>query len=611
LQGLITDNSHLTFNQMTNGTYASIISGTGDVTKAGTGSVTFSGANTYTGNTNVNAGTLALTGSVTSNTSVASGATLTGTGTITGDLTNSGTLTPGTAGTTSGVLTVNGNYTNNANSTVQIKVDNVGMGNNNSIAVTGATHTAALSGGTVNVDATSGFIIGHQYNFLTADGGITGAYSGATVNGTNNFLTAILGRNGNTEFVEIVSNFVNVGETTNQRNVGRYIDQILPGVSSGSDLSNVLNSIQALPMPEAAAALEQLSGDIHGTLGQIDIQTTNLVIYQVAQRLRSATFCPGGCLSVCDGRAQRPDGARIALVGCGPDGEPEFADGCDDCGPQWSGWVQGFGMGGAAKSDGNAPGVNYASGGTIAGIERWVDDCHLLGFYGGYVGTDVQGTFDRHSSINGGDFGAYLMLDDGFSYYTLLGGFEFDGFATNRLLQFADVNRTATSDYFGWENYYYLERGFSFESCNSVLQPFAALQYIYLRQNSFVESGANSIDLAGGGVPTNSLRSILGARAQYAIYNGRGRRVLPEVHALWLHEFLDSNTIVRATFSPVPTGSSGFTAQGLDLGRDWALVGANLTWEMLGGWSMFVNGDIQTNAQTTFYVGSGGIGCQW
>jgi len=40
-------------------------------------------------------------------------------------------------------------------------------------------------------------------------------------------------------------------------------------------------------------------------------------------------------------------------------------------------------------------------------------------------------------------------------------------------------------------------------------------------------------------------------------------------------------------------------------------IGANLTWEMLGGWSMFVNGDIQTNAQTTFYVGSGGIGCQW
>src|SRR5262245_48465727 len=132
-----------------------------------------------------------------------------------------------------------------------------------------------------------------------------------------------------------------------------------------------------LPSNEAAAALEESGGDSHGTLRHVGIGTTNLVIYEVAQRLRSAAFCPGGALCVADGRAKRPDGAKIALVGCGPDGEPEFADACDDCGPHWSGWVQGFGMGGAAKSDGNAPGINYSSGGTIAGIERWVDDCHL------------------------------------------------------------------------------------------------------------------------------------------------------------------------------------------------------------------------------------------
>jgi outer membrane autotransporter protein len=606
--GNVTDNGTLIINRSGSVAVANVISGTGALTLSGSGTVNLSAANTYMGPTNVNTGTLNLTGSVTSNTTVASGATLTGIGSILGahNLVNSGNLTPGTAGTPNGTLSVGGTYTNNANSNVNLTVNSAG--DVNKLAVTGA---ATLNGGTVNVNTAAGFQNGFHYNFLTANGGITGDYSPTVVvnGGMNNFIKAMLGRSGNTEFVVLESLFSTIGTTTNQRHVGHYLDQIASGASG--DLQTVLGAISMLPTDEAAAAFEQLSGDIHGTLGQIDIQTTNLVIYQVAQRLRSATFSPGGCLAVCDGRAQRPDGAKIALVGCGPDGEPEFADACDDCGPQWSGWVQGFGLGGAAKSDGNAPGVNYASGGTIAGIERWVDDCHLLGFYGGYVGTDVQGTFDRHSSINGGDFGAYLMLDDGFSYYSLLGGFEFDGFATNRALQFDDVNRTATSNYFGWENYYYLERGFSFESCNSVLQPFAALQYIYLRQNSFVESGANSIDLAGGGVPTNSLRSILGARAQYAIYNGKGRRVLPEVHALWLHEFLDSNTIVRATFSPVPTGSSGFTAQGLDLGRDWALVGANFTWEMLGGWSMFVNGDIQTNAQTTFYVGSGGIGCQW
>ena len=159
------------------------------------------------------------------------------------------------------------------------------------------------------------------------------------------------------------------------------------------------------------------------------------------------------------------------------------------------------------------------------------------------------------SGINGGQFGGYFFMDDGFSYYTALGGLEFDGYSTSRLLDFDDVNRTAVSNYDGWQSFAYLERGFSFQSCMSVFQPFVAIQYIYLRQNSFTESGADSVDLAGGGATANSLRSMLGARWQYAMMNRNGLRTLPELHALWMHEYLDSNTSVSEQFSPTPTGS--------------------------------------------------------
>ena len=60
LQGDITNNSAVVFSQSTNGTYSDVISGTGTMTKSDVGTVTFSGANTYTGNTTVSAGTLAL-----------------------------------------------------------------------------------------------------------------------------------------------------------------------------------------------------------------------------------------------------------------------------------------------------------------------------------------------------------------------------------------------------------------------------------------------------------------------------------------------------------------------------------------------------------------------
>ncbi|MGC3988773.1 MAG: AI-2E family transporter [Chthoniobacteraceae bacterium] len=103
--------------------------GTALLTKNGTGTLTLSGSNSYTGATTVNAGTLKITGSLTATASVTtasggtlslsggtitsgvtiqSGGTLTGNGTITGNLSNAGTVSCGTGSN----LVVNGNITN-------------------------------------------------------------------------------------------------------------------------------------------------------------------------------------------------------------------------------------------------------------------------------------------------------------------------------------------------------------------------------------------------------------------------------------------------------------------------------------------------------------------
>ena len=92
-------------------TFAGVIrdgsgSGTLGINKAGTGALTLSGTNTYTGATNISAGSLNLTGSLAAGSTVSIGGsgTLRGTGTASGAVNISGAINPGSAGV--GTLTI-------------------------------------------------------------------------------------------------------------------------------------------------------------------------------------------------------------------------------------------------------------------------------------------------------------------------------------------------------------------------------------------------------------------------------------------------------------------------------------------------------------------------
>ncbi|HRZ86294.1 MAG TPA: autotransporter-associated beta strand repeat-containing protein [bacterium] len=75
--GNITDNANLTIDQTVYGELASIISGTGSLTKAGIGMVKLTGSNSYTGGTSISGGTLAGTPStIKGNVSTSSGTAL-------------------------------------------------------------------------------------------------------------------------------------------------------------------------------------------------------------------------------------------------------------------------------------------------------------------------------------------------------------------------------------------------------------------------------------------------------------------------------------------------------------------------------------------------------
>ena len=96
-----------TGNDNTSTTFSGAISGTGGLTKTGSGTLLLTGTSNYTGATTVNAGTLSVNGSIASSAlTVNAGGTIGGNGTIGNTTINGGTLSPGNS---IGTLTVQGN----------------------------------------------------------------------------------------------------------------------------------------------------------------------------------------------------------------------------------------------------------------------------------------------------------------------------------------------------------------------------------------------------------------------------------------------------------------------------------------------------------------------
>jgi len=110
--GDVKDNGTLAFDRSDDINFAKTVTGTGGLIKVGNGILTLTGANDYTGTTQVKAGSLFVDGDQSAAigaTTVASGAILGGKGTLGGDVTvaDGATLAPGSNGAV-GTLTING-----------------------------------------------------------------------------------------------------------------------------------------------------------------------------------------------------------------------------------------------------------------------------------------------------------------------------------------------------------------------------------------------------------------------------------------------------------------------------------------------------------------------
>ncbi len=615
----------LTTDSTANTAFGGSLSGNGVFVKEGSGTLNLTGDSSgFSGQTAVNAGRLAINGAINSDVTVNSSGELGGGGTIGGNVVNNGTLA---VGNSIGALTVGGNATFNPGSTTVVEI------RPSSTPVAGVDHdlitadSATINGGTVSVRGADGaYTHGTEYAFLHTYGPLTGAFD--AINDDLAFFDAQLGYNSNYAFFRLIANstdFASVAGSANQRSVGQAID--LNSQGANGEFGALLDEFRPMTHAQVQYSLSQLDSSVSGSGQQVGIQGTSQLFGVLSNHLRgsmspgmgSSGFATGGLVSGASPSNMNPD-SPIALAsyqeGASRSTHSASGDGLGSVQrvrrlPSWMGWTTGYGLGGSARNDGNSDGIGYGLGGVTFGIEKFIDESLRVGFFGGYVGSQVTTDItNQRRSTNGGNFGTLLTQASGMHYGIAMGGFQFDGISSERNIQIGNLNATARGKTDGWQGFAYGERGLNLQmSSRTILRPFGGLQYVYARQNGFTETGAGVTNLIVDGNDTHSLRSLLGSELEFGARPLRNMRITPQLRAIYMHEFLDTNTLVNSQFAGV--GGSGFATTGLDMGRDWGIVGAGLASQVSDRWSLSSDYNTQFNDRQVYHVGSGTVSYVW
>jgi len=336
-----------------NGVINSLV-GPGTINKIGAGVLTFLNASpSFTGTTNINAGTLAIgdvthpaasLGNSSSVMNVNSSGTLSGYGSVGGNVVNDGTVYPG-SGASVGILSIGGTYTQQSGGTYAVQVTQAGT--NDILAIT---DTATLAGTLAINDIGTGFLAGHTYQLLTASslGGTT--FSGVDLNGLSShpFVTTTVTYPGNDE-VDLVMSlnnaaFASASVTPNQQSVANYL--LVTGGTPGTQaLLSTLTTNAAFQ-----AAMDQISGATYANQTVAIAHVGNWFERELDNRLLAFPSCSQPCC-IC------------------PNGMLNY----ENCNQARGGWISAYGGEDDIHSD-QVSGLTTDMGGVAAGYE-WPFNC--------------------------------------------------------------------------------------------------------------------------------------------------------------------------------------------------------------------------------------------
>ncbi|WP_370677862.1 autotransporter domain-containing protein [Pleomorphomonas sp. PLEO] len=525
-------------------TMAQVISGSGSLTKAGAGTLNVTGTqNTYTGQTFVEGGRLAVNGSIATSvlTTVGDGGTLGGNGTV-GNLVvaSGGKVAPGNS---IGQLNVAGNVTLQNGSVYEAEVDTAGHAD-----LLKATGSITIdSGARLSLAANSNYRLFTNYELLSAPAGVSGQFDSIVSDFA--FLSPDLVYSASGISFKVNRNglgFASAGTTRNRVAAAGGIESL----GSGNALYDAVLSLNAAT---ADQAFRQVSGEIYPSIVGALAEDSRFVRDAVEQRLSSTKAV-----------ARAADQAGQATS-------------------DYQAWSQGFGSKGSTDGSG-VDALDRRTGGLLMGADGVLSDKLRLGFFGGYG----RSSFSEDGSSASANADNYLL---GFYGSTALdavrlsfgGSFALSSIKADRDVAFSSFTDSLHSDYTAATAQLFGEAAYRVDLGEAMIEPFAGLAQVHVSTDGFREQGgaaALSVDDNGYDLTYTNI----GLRAATSV-DINGITVHLKGEAAWRHAFGD----VTPETSMALSGGSAFDVKGASAARDTAVVKAGIDVDLTKDSTVFVN----------------------
>ncbi|MCX5794808.1 MAG: autotransporter domain-containing protein [Elusimicrobia bacterium] len=523
----------------------------------GGGTIILSGANTYTGGTYVNGGTLRL------------GAD--------------------NAVSTAGGLTVNSGGTFDMSGFNQAVASYAGAGTLSMTQPSGLTNFLTVNG---NSDLSGGTLVVKLAPQLVANGATFRPVRAAFVTGTlptvvspAAFLMTPTYAGADLKLTVSFVPFSHSAVNPNQTAIGDSLEALRTNPTG--DAATVIGELYTLDAAQLRAALDQIGPISLAAMGSLGLAGSGVQGAALGQRLNALAdgTAPDGVTNyTVSGRMDVPGGPLLAYAG---DDLNSLDLGAARQGPAsnspWGFYASGVASTGrlseATSSSGLQPGYAFNTGGLMAGGDYRLNRNLAVGGSAGYlhghasVYAPGSGTVDNNSAR----YGVYATSYNETARASLYLGGASDFFSTRRGIQFGQISRVATASPQGAEFNLAASASFDLKAKAwglGTFSPFAGLDYNRLMIGSFQESGADTLDLSVAPQTAQSLQSSLGLR-----YSDRLQwdscTVLPYLSLGWRHEFEDQSHPIEAQLAS-GVGSVFSVATGR-FARDGTLFGTGFS----------------------------------